>query len=244
MVPINKLIIETTESATELCHIMASYKTDKSPLVSPLLGRLPNDNRNFMVDDYSYSSAEYAHAYTGVYSFLFSPFRNKKIKFGEIGVHFNHSIRGWRQWFSDAEIHGFEWMEQFIKNAQAENLPNVHYHYINVYDKDSIDKAMTEAGGGFDIIVEDSCHLIETQVNVVESAHKYLNPGGILIIEDIYPLIKTKDDRGHGDYLEEEFSEAIEPFKKYYSNIVFVSAQHKYKYTGLYGDVRMLVLYK
>jgi hypothetical protein len=244
MTSIKKLTIETTESTSELCHIMASYKTDKSPLVSHLLGRLENDNRNFMVDDYFYPSAEYAHAYTGVYDFLFSPFRNKKIKLGEIGVHFNHSIRGWREWFPNAEIHGFEWVEQFINNARAENIPNVYYHYTNVFEKDTINKSMVEAGSRFDIIIEDSCHLIETQVNVIETAHTHLNPGGILIIEDIYPIIKNKDGRGHGDYLEEELSEAIEPFKQYYSNILFVSAQHKYKYTGLYGDVRMLVLYK
>ena len=96
----------------------------------------------------------------------------------------------------------------------------------------------------FDIIIEDSCHLLETQVNVIETVHSYLNPGGMLIIEDIFPLIKNKDNRGHGDYVEEELSEAIEPFKKYYSDILFIGPQHKYKYTGLYGETRMLILYK
>jgi hypothetical protein len=245
MIPIKKLTIETTESTSELCHIMASYKTDKSPLVSPLLGHLNNnDKREFIVDNYYYQAAEYAHAYTGVYDFLFSSFRNKNIKLGEIGVHFNHSIRGWRKWFPNAEIHGFEWMEQFIASARSENIPNVHYHYMNVFEKESINKSLTEAGGGFDIIIDDSCHLLETQVNVIKNAHSYLNPGGILIIEDVYPIIKNKDDRGHGDYLEEELLEAIESFDQHYSNIIFVNAQHKYRYTGLYGEVKMLVLYK
>ena len=239
-----KLTIETTESTSELCHIMASHRTDKSPLVSPLLGRINDDNRHFMIDDYYYPSAEYAHAYTGVYDFLFSPFRHKKIKLGEIGVHYNHSIRGWREWFSKAEIHGFEWVQEFISSAESEGIPNTYYHYTNVYEKDIIAKSMAEAGGEFDIIIEDSCHFLETQINVIESVHPYLKQGGILIIEDIYPIIKNKDGRGHGDYLEEEIQEAIEPFKQYYSNIVLVSSQHKYKYTGLYGDVRMLVLYK
>lgn len=58
------------------------------------------------------------------------------------------------------------------------------------------------------------------------------------------PIKKNKDSRGHGDYLEEEFLEAIESFGHHYSNIIFVNAQHKYKFTGLFGDVRMLVLYK
>ena len=216
MNPINKLVIDTSQSVTELCHIMAYHSTDKSPLVSPLLGHLNSDDTVDIVDGYKYPLRAFAHAYTGVYDFLFSPFRNKQIKFAEIGVHYNHSIRGWREWFPNAEIHGFEWVMDFITNAQAENLPNVYYHYVNVYDKNSIESSMNGAGGGFDIIVEDSCHLLETQVNVIEAIHPYLNPGGILVIEDIYPIIKN-GDKGHGDYMEEELSEAIEPFKQYYS---------------------------
>jgi len=243
MTPINKLVIDTTQSATELCHIMAYYSTDKSPLVSPLLGHLNSDGTVNTVDNYQYPLRVYAHAYTGVYDFLFSSFRNRKIKFAEIGVHYNHSIKGWRNWFPEAEIHGFEWMMEFITNAQAEELPNVYYHYMNVYEKDSIIKSMEEAGGKFDLIVEDSCHLLETQVNVIETVHPYLNPGGILVIEDIYPIIKN-GHKGHGDYMEEEFAKAIEPFRQYYSNIVFVDAKHTYKYTGLNGNLKMLVLYK
>jgi SAM-dependent methyltransferase len=241
---INKLNIDTTNCVSELCQIMASYKTDKSPLVSPLLGRLPNDNRHFISDEYTYPVKEYAHAYTGVYSFLFSSFRNKKIKLGEIGVNYNYSIKGWRDWFPKAEIHGFEWVKEFIIQAQQENLPEVYYHYVNVYEKDSIHAAMNKAGKNFDIIIEDSCHLFETQMNVIETVHEYLNPGGILVVEDIYPIMKNKNNGGYGDYVEEEFAEAIEPFKKYYSDIVFVNAENRYKYTGLYGEVRMLVLTK
>ena len=243
---INKINIETTNSITELCLIMARNGTDKSPLVSPLLSRNDKNSHGALsiIDNIVDKPCEYAHGYTGIYNFLFQPFRHKEIKFGEIGVHYNRSIKGWREWFSKAEIHGFEWMKEFITNAQADNLSNVYYHYINVLEKDSIHKAMNQAGGNFDIIIEDSCHLLETQVNVIETVHSYLNPGGMLIIEDIFPLIKNKDNRGHGDYVEEELSEAIEPFKKYYSDILFIGPQHKYKYTGLYGETRMLILYK
>ena len=110
MLPINKLTIETTESITELCHIMASHRTDKSPLVSPLLSRDDKNSHGALsiVDNIVDKPCEYAHGYTGVYNFLFQSLRHKNIKFGEIGVHYNHSIRGWREWFSKAEIHGFE----------------------------------------------------------------------------------------------------------------------------------------
>jgi hypothetical protein len=223
---------------------MAFHSTDKSPLVSPLLGSINNDGSVSKLDGYHYAPRAYAHAYTGVYSFLLSPFKNKKIKFGEIGVHENHSIRGWRDWFPNAEIHGFDWVRPFIDSAKSETLSNVYYHYINVYDKSSIINALDESGDGFDIVIEDSCHILQTQINVIETIHPYINPGGILIIEDVYPIVKNKDNRGFGDYSEEEFAEAIEPFRKHYSNIIFVDAKHDYKYTGLNGNLRMLVLYK
>jgi hypothetical protein len=96
----------------------------------------------------------------------------------------------------------------------------------------------------FDVMIDDGPHTLESMLKFIRLYSKLMTDNGILIIEDIYPIIKNKDDRGHGDYLEEEFLEAIEPFEQYYSNIIFVNSQHKYKYTGMYGEVRMLVLYK
>ena len=38
----------------------------------------------------------------------------------------------------------------------------------------------------FDIIIDDSTHNIEHQNNIINTVSKYLKPGGMLIIEDIY----------------------------------------------------------
>lgn len=243
---INKLTIDSTGTVSDLCQIMAHNRSDKSPLVTPLLSRTdPNSHgAASIIDNLTPTPLEYAHGYTGVYDFLFSPFRDKEIKFGEIGVQYNHSIRGWREYFPKAEIHGFEWVNSFLESARNDNLDNVYYHWTDVYQTPEIHKAFQEAGGKFDIIIEDSCHHLETQINCVEVLHEYLNPGGILVIEDIFPLIKNKEGRGHGDYVEEELASAIEPFIENYSNVTFVSPKHKYEYNGLYGEVKLLILYK
>ena len=248
---INRITIDTSECVTELCKIMGEQGTDKSPLVSPLLGNSTSldgiIDREYIQPGYPYKIVEYAHAYMGIYDFLFSSLRNKKIKFGEIGVHYNHSIRGWKEYFPKAEIHGFEWMQEFIDSAKNENLKNVYYHWTNVYQKEEINKSFEQANGNkekFDIIIEDSCHFLSTQLNVAETVHKYLKPGGILVIEDIYPQIGEFGTDKWDDYLPEILDQHFQSVQKYYSNMVLVTPSHKYKYTGQYGEVRMLVLHK
>jgi SAM-dependent methyltransferase len=223
---INKLIIDSTQSITDLCILGAKFRTDKSPLSSPLAKIVENP-------------IEYAHAYTSIYDFLFSNVRHKKIKFGEIGVQYNRSINVFRQYFTQAEIHGFDHMEPFLQAAREQKLDNTYYHWLDAFHKDTIVKAMEESGGEFDIIIEDSSHHFDTQVNFVELVHPYLKPGGILIIEDIYP-----DVREGVDYAEKKFAKAIEPFKQYYSNIMFIEPKHQFQYSGLHQCDKLLVLYK
>lgn len=223
---INKIIIDSTQSATELCMLGAKHRTDKSPLSSPLAKIVANP-------------IEYAHAYTSIYDFLFSNIRHKKIKFGEIGIQYNHSIRCFREYFTQAEIHGFDHMDVFLNLAQKENLHNTYYHWLDAFHKDTIVKAMEEAGGEFDIVIEDSSHHFDTQINFIELMHPYLKPGGILIIEDIYP-----DVREGIDYAEEKFAQAIEPYRHFYSNVMFIEPKHQFQYSGLHQCDKLLILYK
>jgi len=37
----------------------------------------------------------------------------------------------------------------------------------------------------FDVIIDDSTHVIQSQNNIIKTVSKYLNSGGILVIEDI-----------------------------------------------------------
>lgn len=223
---INKLVIDSTQSITELCMLGAKYRTDKSPLSSPLAKIIENP-------------IEYAHAYTPIYDFLFSNVRHQKIKFGEIGVQYNHSINCFREYFTQAEIHGFDHMEPFLQLAREQKLDNTYYHWLDAIYKDTIVDAMEKSGGNFDIIIEDSCHRFDTQINFIELLHPYLKPGGILVIEDIYP-----DVHEGIDYIDEKFAEAIEPYKHHYSNIMFIEPKHQFQYSGLHQCDKLLVLYK
>ena len=223
---INKIIIDSTESISDLCLLGAKYSTDKSPYSGPLAKYLP-------------TPLEHAHAYTAVYDMLFSNFRHKDIRFAEVGVHYNRSIRCFREYFTKTKIFGFDHMTSFLESAKKENLKDVEYYWLDAFNKELIIKAMKESGGEFDVIIEDSCHAFETQINFIETLHPFLKPGGILIIEDIYPDIENGYDK-----CDDNFAKAIEPFKQYYSNIFFIETKHKLQYSGLHQNDKLLILIK
>ena len=223
---INKLIIDSTQSITDLCLLGAKHRTDKSPLSSPIA-------------NYVHNPIEYGHAYTAIYDFLFSGLRHKKIKLAEIGVQYNNSGRCFREYFTEAELYGFDHVNEFLESAKNENIPNTKYFWLDAFHKETIVDAMEKSGGEFDIVIEDSSHRFDSQINFIEVMHKYIKPGGLMIIEDIYPDVHKRVD-----YIDEKFAEAIEPFKQFYSNILFIEPKHKYQYSGLHQCDKLLVLYK
>ena len=61
-----------------------------------------------------------------------------------------------------------------------------------------IDESFKKTKIKYDIIIDDSTHIFEHQINVINECFKYLNKDGILIIEDIYknddtPELPIKD---------------------------------------------------
>ena len=91
----NKIYIDTSLNYSFLCKIgRAKYPTAKSPY-----------------------AAWHRCGYTGLYNLLFSNLRDKKINFAEIGVETNDSIKMWREFFSQASIHAFEFYDEKIMEA-------------------------------------------------------------------------------------------------------------------------------
>lgn len=217
---INKLIIDSSDSMTDLCILGMKYNTNKSPYCSKIANMVPNPD-------------DHAHGYTAVYDMLFSGIRYKNINFAEIGVYYNRSMKLFREYFPNAVIYGFDHVNSHLESASNENLPNVFYHWIEAFDKKIIIQTMNSTKTKFDVIIDDSSHQFITQINFIETLHSYLNPGGMLIIEDIL-----------GTSTEEMFAEAIEPFQHYYSNIFFIETKHKYQYSGEHKCDKLLVLTK
>ena len=161
------IYIDSSHHITELCKLGGVNNTDKSPLAMNSV------------------CAKHRKGYTAVYSVLLSQFRNKEITFAEIGIEAGASLKMWRSYFSKAKLYAFEYVDKKIENCKAFDLSDVYFNKIDVSDPSSIDNAFESTGIKYDVIIDDSTHLIDHQNNIINIAHKYLNPGGILIIEDI-----------------------------------------------------------
>jgi len=209
---LNALTIDSTKSISDLCLLGEKYPTDKSPYSK-------EDN-----------GSGHNHAYTAIYDLLFASIRYKDIKIAEIGILNNMSMLCWREYFPHAKLFGFEYNLTFLENGKSSNLNNTIYDFINITDEASIEKCMIDYGK-FDIIIEDSTHRFEDQIRLIDVAHKYLNTGGILIIEDIF---KNED--------ENKYSNNMINISEYYSTITFINADHNLKNSPGWNNDKLLIL--
>ena len=70
----------------------------------------------------------------------------------------------------------------------------INYHYIDVNNPEIITKQFSKVNKKFDIIIDDSTHEFEHQINIIKNTHKYLKEGGHLVIEDIYRFKKGHEE--------------------------------------------------
>lgn len=130
----------------------------------------------------SLSFEKESNYYKSFYDILFFPFKYKKINFGEIGIYKNSSMKMWREYFSKANLYGWDYDKNLIEKAKKDNLPNTSYDYIDVTNENLICEAFEKCKCKFDILIDDSDHSFWSRIRVIRNAQKYLNPGGLLIL--------------------------------------------------------------
>jgi 2-polyprenyl-3-methyl-5-hydroxy-6-metoxy-1,4-benzoquinol methylase len=91
----------------------------------------------------------------------------------------------WCKWFHKANIYAFDLDDNKINNCKNMNIQNIVYNNIDVSDESNINLAFSSTNVLFDIIVDNSSHIIQHQNNIINNSAKFLRSGGILIIEDI-----------------------------------------------------------
>ncbi len=210
----SKLIIDTSNFRSTLCSSGASYGTNKSAL----------------------NSFGHRSGYTPYYDLLFRHLKNEKINFAEIGIENNASTKMWRKYFSKAKIYGFEYDDKKIKKAKKHNLKNTFYKKINVENKSNISKVFLIINKKFDVIIDDSTHIFDHQLNVIKSVYPFIKKNGILIIEDIY--------KNRQEYSEENYLKKLKSIKNKFEKIYFVEFHNINNYTASWKNEKLLVLIK
>ena len=209
-----KIIFDSSLDETELCELGRQFNTNKSSL----------------------NLQGHRSGYTSFYNLLFLNLINKKCSIAEIGIEKNASTKMWRKYFKKANIDCFEIDEKKIKLAKKDKLKNTRYHYIDVSDRKIIVSQFKKTKKKYDIIIDDSTHLFDHQINIILCAHNFLKPGGIMVIEDIY--------KHRRNYEENNYFEKIKHIKKNFSYVVFVETPNVNNFTANWKNEKILLLVK
>ena len=210
------LKINYLNNSSELCEIGKKYDTDKS------------SQRN-NVTDY-----RHCHPYTLFYEGLFKNKKDENLKIAELGILDGASLLMWKEYFTNAEIYGFEYNDNLI-NKFKQNFDNdrITLANIDVTNKDSIVNAFGELNILYDIIIEDTTHQFEDQIRVIENAYQYLKPGGILIIEDIFK-----------SYNENDYINRLNPILEQFQDYYFIELDHNNKNSTGWNNDKLFILIK
>ena len=209
-----KIIFDSSLEESRLCKLGGQFKTNKSSL----------------------NLDGHRSGYTSFYNLILNHLINKDCQIAEIGIEKNASAKMWRRYFLKASIDCFEIDQEKINFAKTHKLKKVKYYYIDVGSKQIIINQFKKNKKKYDLIIDDSTHLFDHQINIIFGVYKFLKSGGILIIEDIYKFRKG--------YEEEKYYEKIKKIEKYFSYITFVETPHANNYTAGWRNEKLLILIK
>ena len=208
--------INYLNNSSELCEIGKKYDTDKS------------SQRN-NVTDY-----RHCHPYTLFYDSIFKNKKNENLKIAELGILDGASLLMWKEYFTNSEIYGFDYNIDFINNFKKKfNNDRITLSNIDVTNKNSIINAFGELNKLYDIIIEDTTHQFEDQIRVIENVYKYLKPGGILIIEDIFK-----------SYNENDYMKRLTPILQHFQDYYFIELDHNNRNSTGWNNDKLFILIK
>ena len=142
----------------------------------------------------------------------------------------------WSNFFQNVKIYAFDNDLNLVNKAKKENVKNVNYYETDVSNKNKLTDTMNQINQKFDIIIDDSNHIFESQMNIIEVCNNFIKPNGYLIIEDIYTSKKAHDEK--------RYLKRIESLKSNFKDIFFIECKHKNNYKKFYPNHKLLVLRK
>lgn len=153
----------------------------------------------------------------GFYDEEFKKYQDKYIRFLEIGVYKGASLALWSLYFPNAEIIGFDILDQ-----RVDKYKDIDRVSVGICDAYSLGPELLADLGMFDIIIDDGPHTVETLQKCIEIYLSRLNEGGVMVLEDVqdtswFPLLIEKVPEG----LEYECIDLRENLNRY-DDLLFV----------------------
>jgi hypothetical protein len=139
------------------------------------------------------------HTYLEVYDRLFAPSQHKQINILEIGILRGISLKLWSEYFSKANIYGFDTFEritwkgcsyeevqEFLKEYDRITLAKVNSCSTDLQESINRAELLSDLPDNFfHVIIDDGSHELQDQVRTYNNFKSKLHPDGIYIIEDI-----------------------------------------------------------
>lgn len=145
----------------------------------------------------TYAECEYqtdkgwCHSYIEYYDELFGHLQHEPITFVEIGMEFGQSALLWSDFFTEADILMLDLVPHCPPELRSRLIAREN---LTIMD-DNMNAAKFEIFGmiqgwlgkdrKIDILIDDGSHLVDHQAFTIEHWIDWVNPGGLIVIEDI-----------------------------------------------------------
>lgn len=129
------------------------------------------------------------HNYTGIYADLLAQYRKKQGTLLEIGVQHGGSSLLWHEYLPGFKLFLSD-VQDIVPDLIWDQMDPDRYDFYqgDAYNGGSLKMFSDECAEGFDIIIDDGPHTLQSQVFAVEHYYPMVKPGGVLIIEDIQDI--------------------------------------------------------
>ena len=127
-----------------------------------------------------------SHSYLDLYEYLFADKKETAQNILEIGIFNGGSIKLWKDYFTNATVHGIDIIKDNKNWDDIIAVENITlYTGVDAYNKEFITKHFLNTNMKFDIIIDDGPHDLTSMIHCITYYSQLLLPDGILIIEDV-----------------------------------------------------------
>jgi cephalosporin hydroxylase len=133
------------------------------------------------------------HSYIDIYEEILAPYRHTAQNILEIGLMSGESLRMWTEYF-DGTVYGMDCSVTPI-DGLADLRPIMAENKYNICIGDATNEADIEKyfkGIKFNVVIEDSSHLLEHQLKIYNLLEPYMADNSIFIVEDVQDIDKDR----------------------------------------------------
>lgn len=175
----NKIAVYRTQLKTYKPILTSKSFSAKKPHESSFNSVVDYNNLLLELGE-KYKPTKRLHNYLPHYWKHFRDIHKKVTRVLEIGVESDKSIRMWEEFFPNATVYGID-----INPKCAEFSGGRKKIFIgDQSDETFLQKVLEDAGGYFDIIIDDGSHWSSHQLKSFDILFPYLSSHGVYVIED------------------------------------------------------------